>query len=783
MSRRRIRTVVAVAVLAAPAALWAAKPGALHPATIAPDSAYASTATLLERVIAREMREQAIPALSIALVDGDRIVWARGFGTTDSLHRDSATAETVYRAATLSSLITALGVTQLAGEHRLDLDAPVTRYVASFHPSNAFGAPVTLRHLISQRSGLVREPPVGSVFDTSAASLDSTVSSLNATALVFAPGARAKYSNAGSAVAGLALERAVHEPFATFMSERVLAPLGMRESAFELSAALAPRLAGGTNWSYDGRRTAAPAVAIGESPAFSLYTTVTDLARLESAAFAGRAKLSVGQGLVADTVAGARELRQGGEGAGYSSELAMLPAERVGAVVMMSLDGSRGVARRIAATALRAMLAERRHAAMPRWDSTAAIPPARASKLAGHYARAGDGSARDAIDLVYLSAPSDSDSTAAQLDMRAESGGSRGVLRQRGDTLVRDDRFDYGLRLLPRGDTLIAGGARYVRRALARPAPLRAALARLVGEYGPDHQIFYILEERGRIEALANWFYQSPLIRRTDSTFVFPSGSPFDSEPVRFSFSDSGTVTGVRVGGTWLPRRAIGPASGNQLRVTPVRPIADLEREARAATPPAEPQHHRAADLVELVSLDSTIHLEIRYATTNNFLGTRFYPAPRAFLERPAAEALVRAHQKLKTLGYGILVHDSYRPWYVTKMFWDAVPEDKKIFVADPSQGSRHNRGAAADVTLYDLASGKPVDMVSTYDETSDRAWANYPGGTSLERWQRALLRHALEAEGFTVYHAEWWHFDYRGFNEYPILNIPFSDIHSTPSP
>jgi D-alanyl-D-alanine dipeptidase len=115
----------------------------------------------------------------------------------------------------------------------------------------------------------------------------------------------------------------------------------------------------------------------------------------------------------------------------------------------------------------------------------------------------------------------------------------------------------------------------------------------------------------------------------------------------------------------------------------------------------------------------------------------------------------------------------------VTKMFWDAVPADKKIFVADPSEGSRHNRGAAADVSLYELATGAPVQMVSTYDETSDRAWANYPGGTSLERWRRALLRHALEAEGFTVYHAEWWHFDFRGFQEYPILNIPFSEIGS----
>jgi D-alanyl-D-alanine dipeptidase len=129
-------------------------------------------------------------------------------------------------------------------------------------------------------------------------------------------------------------------------------------------------------------------------------------------------------------------------------------------------------------------------------------------------------------------------------------------------------------------------------------------------------------------------------------------------------------------------------------------------------------------------------------------------------------------------MGYGILVHDAYRPWYVTKMFWDAVPQDKKIFVADPSQGSRHNRGAAADVSLYDVRTGAPVTMVGTYDETSDRSYANYPGGTSLQRWHRALLRHAMEAHGFTVYNAEWWHFDYKGWNEYPILNVPFNDIH-----
>jgi len=167
----------------------------------------------------------------------------------------------------------------------------------------------------------------------------------------------------------------------------------------------------------------------------------------------------------------------------------------------------------------------------------------------------------------------------------------------------------------------------------------------------------------------------------------------------------------------------------------------------------------------------------VRYATTNNFLGTKFYSQARAFMQRPAAEALVRAHHNLKKLGYGLLIHDAYRPWYVTKMFWDATPDDKKLFVADPSQGSRHNRGCAVDLTLYDLKTGKPVQMVSTYDETTDRAFADYPGGTSLQRWYRHLLRQAMENEGFTVYPAEWWHFDYKDWKSYPVMNVRFENI------
>ena len=169
--------------------------------------------------------------------------------------------------------------------------------------------------------------------------------------------------------------------------------------------------------------------------------------------------------------------------------------------------------------------------------------------------------------------------------------------------------------------------------------------------------------------------------------------------------------------------------------------------------PPVQQGDFRTSDLVELVTLDPTIHLDIRYATKRNFLGEPLYSQPRAFLQRPAAEALVRAHRALAAQGFGLLIHDGYRPWYVTKMFWDATPPDKHEFVADPAQGSRHNRGCAVDLTLYDLTD-RPGrrDAEPVRRDVRALAYADYPGGTPRQRRLRALLRAAMEAQGFTVY-------------------------------
>jgi len=287
-----------------------------------------------------------------------------------------------------------------------------------------------------------------------------------------------------------------------------------------------------------------------------------------------------------------------------------------------------------------------------------------------------------------------------------------------------------------------------------KPRPAPARFRPLLGEYVHENQTVIVLESDGKLYALLKG--AQPASMREVSVNAFARNQ-------------------LKLDNLVYTRQPLGPEEGaTQLKVTPLRPVPDLLKEALTAQPPQETGDFLPSDLVELTKLDPTIKLDIRYATTNNLFGTVFYSQPRAFLQRAPAEALVRVNRKLKELGYGLLVHDGYRPWYVTKVFWEATPDDKKIFVADPSKGSRHNRGAAVDLTLYDLKTGKPIEMVSTYDETTDRAHPDYPGGTSLQRWHRDLLRSAMEAESFTVYEAEWWHFDYKDWQRYRIGNERF---------
>lgn len=193
--------------------------------------------------------------------------------------------------------------------------------------------------------------------------------------------------------------------------------------------------------------------------------------------------------------------------------------------------------------------------------------------------------------------------------------------------------------------------------------------------------------------------------------------------------------------------------------------------------PPMETGNFKNPDLVELIKLDTAIHLDIRYATTNNFTHQKMYAEARAFLQKPAALALLEVKKELEPLGYGLVIFDGYRPWEVTRNFWKATTGKDRSFVADPKKGSKHNRGCAVDLSLYDLRTGEEIEMTSDYDEMSERAYPNYQGGTSQQHKMRDLLISAMESHGFKVLKNEWWHYDYKDWSQYTILNIPFSAI------
>jgi D-alanyl-D-alanine dipeptidase len=313
------------------------------------------------------------------------------------------------------------------------------------------------------------------------------------------------------------------------------------------------------------------------------------------------------------------------------------------------------------------------------------------------------------------------------------------------------------------------------------PHDAPAELKRLIGEYRSQDAKLTIYETDGQLRAEGLELHQAPL-RRVDATHFAAEGAA-QSTPVQFALTKNGEAESVTVGNSRLLFTDIGKEVVQQIHAGAKSDFARLRATALAARPPTEPAAKRSFDLVDLTSVDPGIKLDIRYATSNNFIGFPLYEQAAAYLQRPAAEALGRVERSLASKGYGLLIHDGYRPWFVTKMFWDATPESAHMFVADPSQGSRHNRGCAVDLTLYDLKSGKAVEMTGRYDEMSPRSYADYVGGTSRQRWLRQLLRTEMEAQGFAVYPEEWWHFDYKDWSDYAIGTATFTQLRAASKP
>ena len=182
-----------------------------------------------------------------------------------------------------------------------------------------------------------------------------------------------------------------------------------------------------------------------------------------------------------------------------------------------------------------------------------------------------------------------------------------------------------------------------------------------------------------------------------------------------------------------------------------------------------------SADLVNVVSMKRPPLEEIRYATACNFTGERLYPFPAAYVRKELITCLEAVQKELAAKGFALKIYDGYRSLPVQQKMWDLIRDER--FVSNPAVNrGRHTRGTAVDVTLVDRR-GKPVPMPSDFDEFSPRAAVSYSGGTPEERYNRDLLQRVMTQHGFLSYPDEWWHFDFRGWEKFPVLSIGFQDL------
>lgn len=184
------------------------------------------------------------------------------------------------------------------------------------------------------------------------------------------------------------------------------------------------------------------------------------------------------------------------------------------------------------------------------------------------------------------------------------------------------------------------------------------------------------------------------------------------------------------------------------------------------------------ARLVDMTDINPSIILDMRYATANNFLNRELYPVARCALRASVAEKLSRVQNELQQRGLGLKVFDCYRPFSVTEEMWEVLPDPR--YVANPAWGSRHNRGAAVDLTLVDRE-GRELEMPTEFDDFTERAARDYrgPGVSETARRNSELLAAVMRKHGFVPLVTEWWHFDAADWRRFSILDVSLEAIPS----
>lgn len=305
----------------------------------------------------------------------------------------------------------------------------------------------------------------------------------------------------------------------------------------------------------------------------------------------------------------------------------------------------------------------------------------------------------------------------------------------------------------------------------------------ILGMYYGNGELFLLRENKGEVELVYRFGQKDytfagsnvyPLVKEHFDSYTINESGPLNhlDAAVRIERSREGYGVSCSVGGNRYSRRFFAGENGKPFRFAVSGDWQELKNAANAAVMPANLGAGQQAQLVNLAQAVPGIKLDLRYAGTDNCFGNVLNDDARAFLDVEAAAALNTVQLNLAEYGYGLLVWEAYRPWSVNKLAYDALPLENKSMLPAPEVGFSHNTGRSVDVSLYSLATGAPVDMISDFDEPSIRQYASYAGGTELERYRRDLLRTQMQLAGFTASDMEWWHFDYGDIKAFAHLNV-----------
>ena len=450
---------------------------------------------------------------------------------------------------------------------------------------------------MSHRAGVLREPAYGNYFADNETSLKKTVESVNNSSLIHPPGTTTKYSNAGIAVVGYTLEKVFQKPYVEFMQDNILTPLGMNTSSFKFKKSMSLNLAEAKMWSYDGRSFKAPRFELGMIPAGSLYSSVTDLAKFVNMIFSDGSingekfinpdtlkemftpqftdsKVSgYGIGFRISKHNRYKMISHGGAIYGYSTQLSALPEPKIGVVVASSVDISNSITRKISSYALDLLIAKEKRLDLPEYVKTKPIEKEIEENLIGDYQNEGERITIKKIENKIV----------------LENDYFEVPIREFNSKFISDGKINQGGILIEmKGDNLIVNKKEYKKVIKNSNPSFPNEWLGLIGEYGWDHNILYVYEDEGSLWVLIEWIEKNKLIQENKSLFKFPKKTGmYRSEKLNFKINENGIATEVSIlNGPIFKRRSPLSLTKKTFKITPVKPIDELRKEAQNSNPP-----------------------------------------------------------------------------------------------------------------------------------------------------------------------------------------------------